>query len=612
MVREAASHIHPLTGWYRRVMSDQPPLVDPRDPDSIARAFKSAVCVRCGATGGYDGLTPADARGKLDRAIEALEADGRDVRGFSLVGWCDDCAAVRDGWIAAMRWYLAGGDRTAPVKQAIADATTLVNRLRGEGVDFKHATGVTHELIDVTSEAAKRVHGLAIMVPDQFADPTAVDAFKTSLNGTGPRWAGTNSFAEVRARVAHAVTYEWATSKTDREDLSPAGMVAAHALPKLDAAHPIVIDPRQVNVLPDLTDAEAHDVAYTARLPFPIVYVDMTGPNGEVPDAAIEITSQSEPDVARITCAPVGALIWDNLDGTRWCIPFQQTSSVTKGVAVSAWGAVVLNDVEVPDSVTVSDIDNVAGVWCLGIHPDNGFDVTTPRGMIVPGIPASMVVEISQGRLERVDEVLDVLARDTYAMFTVAMQVLQFLDSANVDVAETVLHRRDRKRAEKRRWPVASTVTIRRRQSRRRDTLPPGEGRNFDYQFERAGHYNHVARGPHVRCAGCRGVGTVEAWAIRTSEGDLRPVPGEGVYMGDKGWPVGAELVAAARCGTCHGTGLDPSKVKPCTRRYDSGPNVGLPTCPDGCRREWVPTTVVGDPDKPLMLKTRRVPSPRS
>ena len=85
---------------------------------------------------------------------------------------------------------------------------------------------------------------------------------------------------------------------------------------------------------------------------------------------------------------------------------------------------------------------------------------------------------------------------------------------------------------------------------------------------------------PHVRCDDCEGIGRSKLPAV------------------------------TLRCKRCGGTGLDPEKVKPCTRRDEP---TGQLTCPDGCRREWVPEHVRGS-EGPLQLKAlgcAMAPNPR-
>lgn len=48
--------------------------------------------------------------------------------------------------------------------------------------------------------------------------------------------------------------------------------------------------------------------------------------------------------------------------------------------------------------------------------------------------------------------------------------------------------------------------------------------------------------------------------------------------------------------------------IQPCYRRDAEG-NL---TCPNGCRREWVPPTIVGDEELPFVPKTRVVPGPNT
>jgi hypothetical protein len=234
---------------------------------------------------------------------------------------------------------------------------------------------------------------------------------------------------------------------------------------------------------------------------------------------------------------------------------------------------------------------------------------------VIPALNAGRIEREFVGRRRADRDVLATLTDEVESLGGGAVvlagvigRILYLLDSANVDVTTATLQRRDAKRAAKRGWRTASTIAIRHRIStERRD--PTGATRDYRVQFEVSGHYKHVQRGPHVRCAACAGRGQATTWRLP----DGRTVDGPGVYEVNVGTgvltPTYVNAVeASGPCGACRGTGLDPEKVKPCARRFTSGPAIGTLTCPDGCRREWVPTHVKGNPDAPLQLKTRRLP----
>lgn len=123
-----------------------------------------------------------------------------------------------------------------------------------------------------------------------------------------------------------------------------------------------------------------------------------------------------------------------------------------------------------------------------------------------------------------------------------------FLDAHNVTLAEAQVSRQVRRAAQRSGAHIAQVVRIAATQVRRR-TTPKGGTANFSHRFERRGYTRHVTKGSHAK----------------------------------------ADL------------------VKPCYRR---DPKTGEPTCPEGCRREWVPPTVVGPEHLPFVPKARMVPGP--
>lgn len=581
------------------------PRYDPQDQAAAAINLARGHCIICGKEGEL--ATSAIARAK--DAITAV-----DTTGYAAIPvmWCGECATTRDDATAVMRAAAAGDlHRDDPAVKAAVDFAATVRRAAEYDPAVKIPTGLGSQVGGASYallEAAETLLTPRASLGWFYGGKDTEKAFQASLDSNGPRWAGTHSFADVRRATRAAIAHQWARSEKEDEDhLSPTGFLAIHAIQHLDRAHPIVVDPRQVDALPELTPDEAHDYGYTVRLPFESVYIDMVGPDGAQPEDAVRISAYGPDETERsLTLQPVGAVLWHTPDGL-WCIPFARAHGFQHDASRVAWGATLFSDDVLETDATIKDIKHTAAVYTIGISDRNGFGVHRTRGFVVPGITADLMVDVAHQRVEEpeLSMILRTMSNATFALTEVALRVLHFLDSANVDVVQAPLHRRDRKRAEKRRWPIASTVAIKRRAPRRRDPdAPVGEGRNFAYQFERAGHYNHVVRGAHVRCVDCKGVGEVVTWRLPTTGA---VVPCDGVYL-DGPHLVNAER-GAVTCATCGGSGLDADKVKPCTRRYANGPHAGSLTCPDGCRREWVPTTVVGDPGKPLMLKTRRVPT---
>lgn len=129
---------------------------------------------------------------------------------------------------------------------------------------------------------------------------------------------------------------------------------------------------------------------------------------------------------------------------------------------------------------------------------------------------------------------------------------LYFLDSHNVAIEDATVSRQVRRRAERSggEIQIAQVVRVGPTKIRRTPTKDKGGTANYSHRFERRGYTRHVTKGSHAK----------------------------------------ADL------------------IQPCYRRDAEG-NL---TCPNGCRREWVPPTIVGDEELPFVPKTRVVPGPNT
>lgn len=167
--------------------------------------------------------------------------------------------------------------------------------------------------------------------PEELAQPDtlkhilgqmgAAQALRSYQPGTTPIvlpeiWEGSRSY-----KMVIAATYGENPRHEDAFMPSPAMMNARHIFPALAQAHPIVIEPRQMNSI-DETDwsfCEAHDYARMAHLPFEPVFLDFgadfDGESVRVPfaDGAVE----GEADL-------VGALVWrsERFGGSLAVAPF--------------------------------------------------------------------------------------------------------------------------------------------------------------------------------------------------------------------------------------------------------------------------------------------------
>ena len=127
---------------------------------------------------------------------------------------------------------------------------------------------------------------------------------------------------------------------------------------------------------------------------------------------------------------------------------------------------------------------------------------------------------------------------------------LYFLDSHNVTIEDADVSRQVRRRAERSggEIQIARVVRVGPTKIRRTPTKDKGGTANYSHRFERRGYTRHVTKGSHAK----------------------------------------------------------PDLIQPCYRRDAEG-NL---TCPNGCRREWVPPTIVGDEELPFVPKSRRLPGP--
>lgn len=589
-----------------------------RHIDAFARRVaEGGVCVGCGEPVDPD----EEGLRKIAESYVTATAGFPDdaIAAVKPVLWCADCAGVRDQAIVAMRKLVDGGTVDAEDR-----------RLVGLGMDFAHKcnsklrdqngdrpvvpSGNAATLIELATRIEQRSQPYAKAILPGLA-PKYGTRGRTLDFEHGPRWAGTNSYDLVRRACVQGAQEEWVRSG-GKTELSPAGLCYVKALEVFDVAHPIVIPPAQVDVLPPFEHTEAQEYARTMRLPFPVVYLDMMGPDGMLPGGELDMVRQDTGERMVLQLNIVGALLWEQGERTGrgreiWCVPFStfDTDRPTVQRQVETTGAVVATDELIEDDQTVAGIPGVAAVC---VRPWRQYDgaghpVKNVPGYILPALPASAVVDIAQETIPKDQGAyeLGLMCAAAFGLFRTAVNALMFLDSVNVELTAAPVQPRVLKRAAKRKWKINTASTIAIRHTIRHGARPASGGRDYRTRFEVIGHYNHVTRGSHVRCGNCRGTGEHVAWRLP----DGRDVDGPGVYgvAGDLG-PIHTVYVDAVErrevCSPCDGTGVDQSKVKPCVRR-DS--RTGVLTCPHGCRREWVPLSVRGNPGAPLQVKTRTV-----
>lgn len=427
-----------------------------------------------------------------------------------------------------------------------------------------------------------------------FAEPTRRGEFKQPT-----RWAGSPSWERAWQESLQGWRYE---IRNDRWNAY--GFTGALSAGAFEKAHALAILPEQASVLPRMSVDELVDEAINARLPFDPLYIDFTDEDGNC--LSFDITDQLPADTVerlhaiarerrgaldsdRILGHCAGVMLWKEagwglrsspgneektpLCGAVFTVDNANTLAIT-GLWITspedriAYGR--FTDTRMPEcQPLVSHSVAMYGNW--GDADDESTRQRRERGEHACIIPALRQDEREEGAPAASRDMEAFKGVLTAAAMERAMAAIYLTQSANVELGETThIHKRDLKRAEKRGWPIALTVFVRvPRRRTQRASEGNGSARDYTHRFDRIGHYKHVQKGPHVRCRVC------------LNKDEKR-----------------------SSCERCHGTGLDPALVKPCTRRDET---TGDLTCPHGCRREWHEPSVVGPEDKPYVPKARRV-----
>lgn len=390
---------------------------------------------------------------------------------------------------------------------------------------------------------------------------------------TAPRWAGSNSFGKVYERAAEIVQ---GREIQGWEVELPAKIVMANTeAHMLSRAHVLVVPPEQMQVLPEWEEPqEAFDYISDAVLPFDPIYLDFTGPGGIPPTIG-------DGDNA-MTFA--GALVW-NQEGTK---------GEELIVAPYGWPVILASRVASRTDLLYKPTDfESLGWFAFNADPKTWEDEeslrekyprATPIGsvkMMLDGIEkharpavvwadACAIVEYvppGEGHHLRGYAIMPfawkevknlLLSDDTYdaadhlvtwgrMMWKLASRTLAALsitEAVEVEIVDAVMEKRDRKRADKRGWPIAQQVVINAHQKRYRDRpASSGEEAHYSHRFWRRA--------------------TVAHYPIGTRMADTRP-----------------------------------DLTTPCKRPLEY--NCGF------CRKVKRPAHIVGPPDKPLVLKTLR------
>lgn len=377
--------------------------------------------------------------------------------------------------------------------------------------------------------------------------------------------------------LTNAQRYYLEKIEAERSDLSRLGGTtrnAFHVLRAMQQAHPITVDPNQINVLPDWESIEeAVDYATHVRLPFKCIFLDC-----ELPTRATRF-SESLLFGDRIQLLGGLAAIEDE---TLILVPFVRVTNKHGDdtfkihqdysgepdsiidVTYFSWGAVSFNLRNDPSAPRKDDIfDNSemlreTDTETLGL-PFNCWDMDL--GWLSAQIAANNQTEYDEFKFQdiayqgdpspcrlhyippagvkaeaRIAGMSSVLLKGASEM----LKVLYFLDTPNVELGEAHLSRQVRRQAERSGATIAKTVFVKHNSKRYQPKNDDStEHIEFSHQFEVRGHWKYYPEG--TRTADAR-------------PDLLRYVPGRGM-----------------------------------------------------CRKIWCPPFIKGDPDKPLVIKTRRV-----
>ena len=366
-------------------------------------------------------------------------------------------------------------------------------------------------------------------------------AISELLRKPPPVWASAKGFAKAMEQVQNRARIAKQLGIKNADQLTFLHLQLGHSL---HIAHVLVMDSAQVNMLPEFSSAtEMIDFARDTPLAFDPLFIDFTG-DGFLPGIDSDISFEGE------EVKILGALVNSEPDeGVLFITPIFYYGNPAAPIMAIALGTYAINR---------SGVRNYQFAYVLG----STERFTQPAMTLIASSPPLNKEPHVYVEYERI---IGIAAERVIG-------ALYLLEAANVQMVPRELPRRDKKRQEKRGWRIPLVVRVD-RPSRRVYSGTNGNGdgtpRDFSHQFEVIGHYNHVKRGHSAACTVCNGKRT-------------------------------QDLV----CPRCHDTGLDPDKIKPCTR---IDVTTGEKTCPDGCRKIWIPAYWKGPENKPMVVKTRKI-----
>lgn len=413
------------------------------------------------------------------------------------------------------------------------------------------------------SESAKAAHagGTGDVIPPGYRGRPNVMPM--------PKWVGSHSFEPVYERAAELAQMD--PIRTGQKDMNTRqGMSIAEAT-LLSDAHVLRVDPEQVEVLPQWENPmEAFDYVEEMQLPFDPLYLDFTGPSGLgalIDDNPHGVFASGEP------CRMVGALVWrqqQNNEGVLvvapycWPVSAPERMTNTSPFDSSGWFCFGVPPVDTRSGdriaagtlalhVGISGLTaDAATVWadaCVFGSDENykevGFNGYAILPYSLPNVRESAKQDVPDGDTEEIGTLVATTLQGWGELIWVgaakALAALSITEAVEVEIVDAPVETRVRKRAEKRRWPIAKQVVIRSKSKRYATTNSTGEKANYSHRFWRRATVAH--------------------------------------------YPLGT-MMADAR----------PDLVTPCARPPES--NCGF------CRKVKRPATIVGPEHLPLVLKT--------
>lgn len=385
-----------------------------------------------------------------------------------------------------------------------------------------------------------------------------------------PRWVGTHSFESIFKRACELAQMSYI--EAGQTEVPTRQVMSTTEATLLAEAHVLCIEPEQVAVLPEWENVqEVFDYALDAVLPFDPLFLDFSGPGGLGP-------ALNERDGSAMTIT--GALVWrqpGEFGEVLMVAPYGwptvkggivpdviQLGGMGEGYALTqnesiGWFALGAPSVDLRDGEIVHTGEtmlkmggsgNIAAgattCWadaCARVDP--AAPLNLPGYAIMPfgykAYRAEFFAADEAGQTEWADHLLS-WGGLIWTLVAKTLAALSITEAVEVEFVDAPVERRVRKRAEKRRWPIAQQVVIHSHSKRYRDhPAPSGEEAHYSHRFWRRATTAH--------------------------------------------YPLGT-MMADAR----------PDLVTPCKRPPES--NCGF------CRKVKRPACIVGPKDKPLVLKS--------